>query len=233
MQERIPEEYRGELDKLVNRYAVKLADWTNRKNRADASCPSWFITGAANYPHRKHEKQMQRLDSLFEEYDKITALEERIKNFAYECKHRPIKSGDSNALEKLRAKVEELTALQNQMKQENAAARKRGDTAPYAAWALSNNRQNLKRYAGRLAALENIKAVPTEQAAEVNGDGFRIVRNTDIMRLQILFDSKPNERTRSLLKANGFKWAPSQMAWQRQLTANAERAVRTVAKAIQ
>lgn len=233
VQERIPEEYRGELDKLVNRYAVKLADWTNRKNRADASCPSWFITGAANYPHRKHEKQMQRLDSLFEEYDKITALEERIKNFAYECKHRPIKSGDSNALEKLRAKVEELTALQNQMKQENAAARKRGDTAPYAAWALSNNRQNLKRYAGRLAALENIKAVPTEQAAEVNGDGFRIVRNTDIMRLQILFDSKPNERTRSLLKANGFKWAPSQMAWQRQLTANAERAVRTVAKAIQ
>lgn len=119
------------------------------------------------------------------------------------------------------------------MKQENAAARKRGDTAPYAAWALSNNRQNLKRYAGRLAALENIKAVPTEQAAEVNGDGFRIVRNTDIMRLQILFDSKPNERTRSLLKANGFKWAPSQMAWQRQLTVNAERAVRTVAKAIQ
>ena len=233
VQERIPEEYRGELDKLVNRYAVKLADWTNRKNRADASCPSWFITGAANYPHRKHEKQMQRLDSLFEEYDKITALEERIKNFAYECKHRPIKSGDSNALEKLRAKVEELTALQNQMKQENAAARKRGDTAPYAAWALSNNRQNLKRYAGRLAALENIKAVPTEQAAEVNGDGFRIVRNTDIMRLQILFDSKPNERTRSLLKANGFKWAPSQMAWQRQLTVNAERAVRTVAKAIQ
>lgn len=55
VRERIPEEYRGELDKLVNRYAARLADWTNRKNRADASCPSWFITGAANYPHRKHD----------------------------------------------------------------------------------------------------------------------------------------------------------------------------------
>lgn len=233
VQERIPEEYRGELDKLVNRYAVKLADWTNRKNRADASCPSWFITDAANYPHRKHEKQMLRLDKLFKEYDKITALEERIKNFAYECAHRPIKSGDSNALEKLRAKVDELTALQSQMKQENAAARRRGEPAPYGAYSLGNNRQNLKRYANRLAALERVKAALQTVSPDITGEGFQVVRNTDIMRLQILFDSKPNERTRSLLKANGFKWAPSQMAWQRQLTANAERAVRTVAKAIQ
>lgn len=230
---RIPEEYRRELDKLVNRYAVKLADWTNRKNRADASCPSWFITGAANYPHKKHERQMRRLDSLFKEYDQIKALEERIRNFAYEIKHRPIKAGDVNAADKLRAKVEELTALQNQMKQANAEARRRGEPAPHAAWELSNNRQNLKRYADRLEALERAKAVPTEQTEEIGVEGFRIVRNTDIMRLQFLFDSKPDERIRTLLKSNGFKWAPSQMAWQRQLTANAERAARTVAKAIQ
>lgn len=230
---RIPEEYHGELDRLVNRYAAKLADWTNRKNRVDASCPSWFITGAANYPHKKHEKQMQRLDKLFKEYDSITALENRIKNFAYECKHRPIKAGDASAAEKLRAKVEELTALQNQMKQCNAEARKRGETAPYAAWALSNNCQNLKRYADRLAALEKAKADPMTQAEELGGEGFRVVRNTEIMRLQFLFDGKPDEQTRTLLKSNGFKWAPSQMAWQRQLTANAERAARAVAKAIQ
>lgn len=230
---RIPEEYRRELDKLVNRYAVKLADWTNRKNRADASCPSWFITGAAKYPHKKHERQMQQLDKLFKEYDQITVLEERIKNFAYECKRRPIKAGDVNATDKLRAKVEELTALQNQMKQENAEARRRGESAPHAAWELSNNRQNLKRYADRLEALERAKAVPTEQTEEISGEGFRIVRNTDIMRLQFLFDSKPDERIRTLLKSNGFKWVPSQMAWQRQLTANAESAARTVVNAIQ
>lgn len=81
--------------------------------------------------------------------------------------------------------------------------------------------------------MQRTKAVPTEQTEEIGGEGFRIVRNTDIMRLQFLFDSKPDERIRTLLKSNGFKWAPSQMAWQRQLTANAERAARTVAKAIQ
>lgn len=230
---RIPEEYHGELDRLVNRYAAKLADWTNRKNRVDASCPSWFITGAANYPYKKHEKQMQQLDKLFKEYDSITALENRIRNFAYEIKHRPIKAGDASAVEKLRAKVEELTALQNKMKQSNSEARKRGETAPYAAWALSNNRQNLKRYADRLAALEKAKAAPTAETDPIEGEGFRVVRNTEIMRLQFLFDGKPDERIRTLLKSNGFKWAPSQMAWQRQLTPNAERAARTVANAIQ
>lgn len=232
VREHIPEEYRGELDKLVNRYAAKLADWTNRKNRADASCPSWFITGAANYPHKKHERQMQRLDKLFKEYDQITVLEERIKNFAYECKHRPIKAGDVNAADKLRAKVEELTALQNQMKQANAEARRRGELAPYGAYSLSNNRQNLKHYADRLAALEKAKTASTAQTEPIEGEGFRIVRNTDIMRLQILFDGKPDEQTRTLLKSNGFKWAPSQKAWQRQLTANAERAARTVAASL-
>lgn len=230
---RIPEEYHGELDRLVNRYAAKLADWTNRKNRVDAFCPSWFITGAANYPRKKHEKQMQRLDKLFKEYDTIAALENRIKNFAYECKHRPIKAGDASAVEKLRAKVEELTALQNKMKQDNAEARRRGEAAPYAACALSNNRQNLKRYADRLSALEAAKSAPIATAENIEGEGFRVVRNTDIMRLQFLFDDKPDERIRTLLKSNGFKWAPSQMAWQRQLTANAERAARTVANAIQ
>lgn len=229
--QQIPEEYHAELDRLTARYSAKLADWTNRKNRADAAYPSWMIAGPANYNMRKHEKQMQRLGNLYAEYEQITALENRIKNFAHEIKHRPIKAGDSGALDKLRAKVDELTNLQEKMKQANAEARKNGVDAPYTAWALSNNRQNLKRYADRLAELEKNKSAPTEQA-EDGGDGFRIVRNSDIMRLQIIFDHKPDTDTRDTLKKNGFKWAPSQGAWQRQLNNNGEYALKSVLKAI-
>lgn len=229
--QQIPEEFHGELDRLTARYAAKLADWTNRKNRTDAAYPSCMIAGPANYNMRKHEKQMQRLDNLYAEYDQITALENRIKNFAYEVKHRPIKAGDSGAIDKLRAKVDELTNLQEKMKQANAEARKNGVDAPYPAWALSNNRQNLKRYADRLADLEKAKSAPTEQT-EDGGDGFRIVRNADIMRLQIIFDDKPDTETRDTLKKNGFKWAPSQGAWQRQLNNNGEYALKSVIKAL-
>lgn len=227
----VPEEFHGELDRLAARYAARLADWTNRKNRADASCPSWMIAGPSGYNVRKHEKQMQRLDKIWSEYEQITALENRIKNFASEIKFRPIKAGDSNAAEKLRAKVDELTALQEKMKQANAEARKSGGEVPYYSCTLSNNRQNLKRYADRLSELEKAKANPTEQTEE-SGEGFRIVRNSEIMRLQIVFDDKPNEETRTILKKHGFKWAPSQKAWQRQLNNNGEYALKKVMETI-
>jgi hypothetical protein len=41
------------------------------------------------------------------------------------------------------------------------------------------------------------------------------------MRLQLFFDGKPAQEIIKLLKSNAFKWAPSNMAWQRQLTNNA------------
>jgi len=40
-------------------------------------------------------------------------------------------------------------------------------------------------------------------------------------RLQLFFDEKPSAEQRTELKKHGFKWAPSQSAWQRQLTKNA------------
>lgn len=44
----------------------------------------------------------------------------------------------------------------------------------------------------------------------------------------IVFDGKPDEAIRSTLKSNGFRWAPSQGAWQRQLTSNGKYALRKV-----
>ena len=69
-----------------------------------------------------------------------------------------------------------------------------------------------------------------EEEAEVNlsPTGVRIIQNTDINRLQIEFDDKPDEEMRSKLKSNGFKWAPSQGVWQRQLTDNAISAVKRI-----
>ena len=57
---------------------------------------------------------------------------------------------------------------------------------------------------------------------------FKVIENTELMRIQIVFDGKPNEAIRNTLKANGFRWAPSQGAWQRQLTSNGKYALRRV-----
>ena len=55
-----------------------------------------------------------------------------------------------------------------------------------------------------------------------------MVVNTDENRLQIIFDGKPDADLRAELKSEGFRWAPSQGAWQRQLTDNAFRAARRI-----
>lgn len=39
--------------------------------------------------------------------------------------------------------------------------------------------------------------------------------------MQLLFDDKPSEEQRSKLKSWGFRWSPSNKAWQRQLNSNA------------
>lgn len=48
------------------------------------------------------------------------------------------------------------------------------------------------------------------------------------MRVQLRFDGKPDDETRALLKRNGFRWAPSQGVWQRQLNDNGKYAAHRV-----
>ena len=52
------------------------------------------------------------------------------------------------------------------------------------------------------------------------------------MRLQLIFDGKPKEEVRNILKKNGFRWSPHYGAWQRQLTDNAIYSLKRVTEAI-
>lgn len=49
----------------------------------------------------------------------------------------------------------------------------------------------------------------------------KVIQNTELNRLQLEFEGKPNEDVRETLKKNGFKWSPKNSVWQRQLTTNA------------
>lgn len=69
-------------------YAKKLADNINKRFSIDISCPSVMITGAGNFPMKKKQKQMERLDKSFQEYEKIKQYLEKIENL----KHHKINS---------------------------------------------------------------------------------------------------------------------------------------------
>lgn len=99
---------------------------------------------------------------------------------------------------------------------------------------ISTNNANIRRIRQRIETLEK-EAQRAESAAKEpeQGDGFILQENYDIGRIQFLFDDKPDEDTRSLLKSHGFRWAPSEGAWQRLLNDNGRSAARAVKAALE
>ena len=215
------EEARG----IADRYAKKLADWSNKKYRIDSMCPSLLISGGSNFPVHKKQKQNQAWDSLYKELRKIEAMKDRIRKIGTSAE--TIKSDDENAAEKLRAKIKKMKDNQEAMKAANREARKAGKEAPYPPYTLSNNNQNIRATEQRLKRLETTKDKGTsQQQIEFMGEPVMVVENAELMRLQLIFDGKPSEEIRAALKKNGFRWSPKNSAWQRQLTDNARYALR-------
>ena len=242
------------IDNLVDRYARKYADWINKHNSIVASCPSVMITGGSNFPVRKKEKQIAREDAHMEEYKKIEYIKEQIENIAYG--KEIIKSGDEDAIEQLQDKIEKLERTQELMKAVNAYYRKhktvegcpdiseemaktiatnmknswRADPKPFESYVLTNNNQNIRSAKARL---ENLIAAKESGNKEVENEHYKLVENTEIMRIQFLFDGKPEAEVRDVLKSNGFKWSPKNSAWQRQLTNNGKYAAKRVEEQLQ
>lgn len=248
--------YHDKLDALLNSYARRLAQWTNDYNRNQASYPSQFIAGAGNFNMRKHNRQMSREDSLWEEYRQIEAILDKIRSVGT----GPVDLADPHAREMLTERLNSQRQMLEDAKAANAYYRKHktlegcpgiseenrawltrpgvfasGDGSPislygfpFPAYELSSIRGKIERTEQRLAELDRREQQAAEPQTGTAFDGGRIVRNIDLNRLQILFDAIPDADTRAALKQNGFRWSPKNQAWQRQLTDNAERAARQV-----
>lgn len=244
--QRVDPMYHEKIDRLLEIYCRKLAENMNASYSIEARCPSILISGGGNFPVRKKEKQNAARDRNLEEWNYIQGLLDKIRSVGT----GGISSDDPQAVEKLEAKLATLEKHQEMMKAANAAIRMKdpakGDAklaelgytpediaklrAPdfcgrigYPAYELQNNNANIRRIRGRIAELKK-RTESTPEGWEF--EGGRVVVNTAENRLQIIFDGKPNADIRTELKGEGFRWAPSQGAWQRQLTDNAMRAAR-------
>lgn len=244
--QRVDPMYHEKIDRLLEIYCRKLAENMNASYSIEARCHSILISGGGNFPVRKKEKQNAARDRNLEEWNYIQGLLDKIRSVGT----GGISSDDPQAVEKLEAKLATLEKHQEMMKAANAAIRMKdpakGDAklaelgytpediaklrAPdfcgrigYPAYELQNNNANIRRIRGRIAELKK-RTENTPEGWEF--DGGRVVVNTAENRLQIIFDGKPDADIRTELKGEGFRWAPSQGAWQRQLTDNAMRAAR-------
>lgn len=245
--------YYEKLDHLLDCYARRLADWTNAYNNNTAKYPSQFICGAGNFNMKKHNAQMAREDTLVREYQEIEAIKDKIKSIGTGA----VDLADPDARAILTDQLDRAQTELDRAKKINAYFRKHQTFTgcpeyspsaaesmnrqfeelhkrapyidkPYPDYELASLRGKIKRITARLAELDKRQAAADNPADDTELDGVRIVRNTELDRLQILFEDIPDEDTRARLKSNGFRWSPSNKAWQRQLTDNAERAAREV-----
>lgn len=235
---------------LADRYAKRLAENMNKDSEIGCRCPSVMISGAGNFPTGKKQKQVAAWDRNYAEYDEIQKIPEKIRSIV--AGKDIIKSGDKDAVQKLEAKLAKLRKTQEKMVAANKAIRMK-DTAAgdaklkelgfsdsdiaelrkpdfmgrvgFPSYALSNNNANIHRIEGRIKELQAAKETGT---AETTTEHYRVVENTEQMRLQVFFDGKPAAEVRNVMKANGFRWAPSNGCWQRQLTDNARYSMRRV-----
>lgn len=255
------DEQRERAEYLYNRYCSVLAEAINRDNEIGARCPSVLICGAGNFPTRKKEKQIAAWDKNMENFRKADHYLDMLKR-AHTLAVKSDDPEVLDFLRAKLAGLEEAHALMvsaNAYYRKNKTLEgfegipadtmawitrpgvylpggRNGDGSPLAfygkpfpTYELTNSNANIKRVKQRIETLEAVKA---SKPIEDEHDGYTYRENAEAMRVQFQFDGKPDDETRALLKRNGFRWAPSQGVWQRQLNDNGKYAAHRVMEAL-
>jgi hypothetical protein len=195
-----------------------------------------------HHSEKKHRSHLKRIDDAYrrasEAGDKAAYYQNRADTAE---SNQSISGDDTEAANKYKTKLAQLEAAQERMKAINKAW-KQGKEAlyklgltdmdieklqhkmpsyekkPYPTWALSNNSAEIRRVKEKLEELSRLDKMEAENTKFPGGE-MRI--NSEINRIQFIFDAIPSPEIRKLLKSSGFKWAPSEGVWQRQRTLNA------------
>jgi len=155
--------------------------------------------------------------------------------------NRAISASDPQTVEKLTEELNKCVELQTVMKEVNAYWRKCGtcvgapgitetqakkldekiattryswEKQPFSSYDLTNNNSKIKRLESKVQEVSK-----GFEGWEFNGG--KAVANTELNRLQLLFDERPDKEKHSALRHAGFVYSHTNDAYQRQLNDNA------------
>lgn len=233
------------IEYYANKYSEKLANAFNKLNAIRSRCPSVMIVGAGNFPVEKKRKQNEALDKFYKENDGIFDAR---NNYYYGKIYNVIfnsSNSDVQMIKKIENKIKDFEDLQKEMEEENNYYKKNKsmvgyknlsdedaqkidektelsrykEKQPYSNRVIKSVLNNIEKLKSEIDDITNLK---NDTNMYSNSDkSIKIIKNPEIMRIQIFFDDMPNEKIRTALKKYAFKWSPSNKTWQRQLTQNA------------
>lgn len=237
------------IQAFIEKFKSLFSSWLGAKSR----CISSMITGPANFPVRRAEKANRSEHKHYEVFQEwrrravkriirnnqpketfVSEIEKLEKQLASKRKFQESAKEINKIIKsKKLTKEQKLQALGKMGYQPHEAERlfepDFAGRVGIPAYALQNNNANMKRIEARIAELKQ-KEEKREQIGEkeFEFEGGVVVVNYEKNRLQIIYNAKPSEEVRKELKGNGFRWAPSENAWQRFINNGSAYAVKRV-----
>lgn len=251
-----------DIQALLNKYSKKYAEWKNRYYAIECMCPSIMVCGGGNFPVRKKEKQNKARDRHMQNYEYIQSILAKIENIGSQREQIKSSDENAidklqAKVDELKADLDRSKAMNKYFRKNKTMLGFEGltdeqatkidnaitnaysfDKQPAPSFELASIRNKIKTAEGRISEIKRLKEsaeqnTENQEQSIYKSDVCQVVENTELMRIQLLFDGKPSDEIRNILKSNGFRWSPSNKAWQRQLTDNARYTTKRVLKQLE
>lgn len=235
--DRVSDENRAAFEDAFRKYRLGFAAKFRAYLAAKSRCVSTMIAGPSNFNTRRAQKSSDTADKRGVELAEYRARALRPLRAIVFPNEAPVASGDTDAVERLRAKLAEAEKFQAFAKKINGAIRAtrrklqpdiealveigytRAQATEYTTpdplgrvgvtdYRLKNNSAEIRRLRQRIEEVSRAQARPDVEDYHVTTE-IALVVSTRENRVRLKFPGKPDARTRAQLKTNGFRWAPS------------------------
>lgn len=245
MKHNFDERKQNRIDRFEDLADKNASEAQSLRSRADQISERFAFGQPILVGHHSEKRARRDQEKIHNSMRASFAAEDKSKYYADRAeaarKNKAIFSDDPNAVEKLEDKIARLEKMQEMMKQANKLVRKNDREAlldmgfselaveqlfkpdfcgriGFADYKITNNGANIRRLKQRLE--QEQKKASIEYHEIQFSDRVYVAQNPDANRTQIFFPGKPSDEIRETLKRNGFRWSPSEGAWQIHLSSH-------------
>jgi hypothetical protein len=157
-----------------------------------------------------------KIDNKFRKSFEVNSIAKHYEDKVKSMEHNhAISQDDPEAVQKIKLKIAELEEDQKKWRavkvNKDAKSCFDLDSQNWKSVQLNSISSEIRRLKKRLDALVKLDQVK-EIKEEKNGISFEVNKSEN--RVMIFFPGKPSEEVRKDLKSHGFRWSPTNMAWQ-------------------
>jgi hypothetical protein len=223
------------LDAEFERFHLKYLDLYRGYLHSQSNCFSTMIAGPSNFPAASQMKKGDRAQAKLTEMLDFKKRVIGIIGRKLRPDLAPIRTEDSDAVIRLKEKIESAEKHHKVMKEYAAYCRKITDQKArfeklvsnkllptdsliiteilgIESWALTNSAANIRSMKKRLEEVIRKQAAP--EVKETGKDGIRFEACPGENRVRLFYSGKPAPEVIKDLKSSGFRWTPSLMCWQ-------------------